>query len=162
MKSAGVTHTQLAAALGVHKSTVTYWTTGGGAEASKLALIAVITKTTTDYLLGVDLLREEEPPQPVDLAVAASGDIPLSWSGRPLTSVDRRRAFAVLRGLLASVAELGEISQNAKDQSDHSANPVRHRAQSLADIPAKRPRTKGRSRGEDGVGRHGPLDGSHQ
>ena len=128
-------------------------------DADTLVTLARLLGTTVDYLLGADQAEAAIPPEPVDLSVAASGDIPLLWSGRPLTGVDRRRAFAVLHGLLAPISDVGEISQNVKDTSDQPANTTRHRARSLADIPAKRPRGKGRSRGGVSSGRKQPMDG---
>lgn len=158
---AGLTAQDLCDRVGLKsRSVVTKWEQGKGMPGTPtMPYLAVALGTTVDHLLGADLLREVEPPEPVDLSVAASGDIPLLWSGRPLTGVDRRRAFAVLHGLLAPISDVGEISQNVKDTSDQPANTTRHRARSLADIPAKRPRGKGRSRGGVSSGRKQPMDG---
>lgn len=153
----GLSKADLSEQLGfASRSAATKWEKGDGMpDVAVLPRLAVVLGTTTDYLLGVDLMREETPHQPVDLAAAASGDIPLSWSGRPLTGVDRRRAFAVLHGLLAPV---GEISHTVKELSGQNAKPTRNRAEVVANVPAKRPRTKGTMRGEGGAGQ--PLGGS--
>lgn len=148
-RQAGMSGAQLCARVGLRsRSVVTKWEQGKGMpDTPTMPLLAVALGTTVDHLLGVDLLRAEEPPRPVDLAVAASGDGPLAWSGRPLTGVDRRRALAVLHGLLAPADQLREISDYPqiahREDGDGGANTIRNRAEVVANVPAKRPRAKG-------------------
>lgn len=163
-RQAGMSGAQLCARVGLRsRSVVTKWEQGKGMpDTPIMPLLAVALGTTVDHLLGVDLLREVEPPRPVDLAVAASGDGPLAWSGRPLTGVDRRRAFAVLHGLLAPADQLREISDYPqgvhREPGNRGANHARNRAQLLSDAPVERPHTKGRTQGGGG----GTMGGSDQ
>ena len=67
-KEAGMNQQQLAARIGVSRSTVAMWETGASRpDNTVLARLAELFSTTTDYLLGLSPRRdktEQELPQP--------------------------------------------------------------------------------------------------
>lgn len=162
--AAGLTKAAMCGAIGfAGRSAATKWEKGEGMpDVAVLPRLAVALGTTVDYLLGVDLLREAAPAPTIDLDAVVGGTAPILWSGQPLTQEHRNRALVVLHGLLATSGQLSNIPTypptTHKDAPNGTANRIRYRARSIADIPAKRPRSKGRKRSAGGAER--PLGDS--
>lgn len=162
---AGMNKAALAEAAGMKSRQVTSrWEEGTRIpDADTLVILARVLGTTVDYLLGTDQEAASAPAQPLDLAEAASGDVPLLWSGRPLTRIDRRRTLIVLRGLLATDIQIGQTSETGEEGSTDDANATRQRGVTvIAQVPASAPRSERprRRRGDDsGQPTEPPLDG---
>lgn len=136
LKLARMSQADLAADLGVNKSTVTYWAQGGTPELSKLPTIAHRLRVSTDYLLGA----ENDLDDPVDLALIVGGGRAM-WSGEPLSDDRRRRAYAALHAVLAPLHEIATYPQaGSQGTIAQESNPARQRATVTARRQRRRPK----------------------
>jgi len=124
------------------RSNATGWEQGVVPDPDTLRALAVALDVSLDWLFGLD----REAAGVIDLAAVGTDEPPVSWSGRPLSPAERRRAFLVLHGLLADAAQLGRLPAGWQDGLPTDENPIRDRATVVASVPHTRPKTNGRRR----------------
>lgn len=162
--AAGLTKSQMVVALRLRsRSIATKWEAGlGMPDPPTLRRMAVTLNTTTDYLLGVDTLRDTPPAVTVDMAEAAAAPR-VTWRGTPISADARARVWPLLRALLAPIDQLREISDYPQDvhkaPPPSDANTVADRAKRVSIVRVRRPTRKGRGRGG---APGGPVDGGDQ
>lgn len=140
---AGMSKAAVAAAAGMKSRQVaSRWEDGQRIpDPDTLVVLARALRTTVDYLLGTDVEQAVALPiQHIDLREAVGMDeLPILWSGHPLSPSDRRRAYASLHALLAPLAALPVFAQ-AEGTVATVANHNRPGATTLANVARRRPK----------------------